>query len=65
MKAIEKEALEILEKAFTAQPLSSYTFDIQDYFADEGDRLEEETPKMNNYLQDIIPEFTNEYDNRQ
>ena len=64
MKRSEKQALDVLEKAFTAQPLSSYTFDIQDYFADETDQLEIDNPKMDDYLQDVIPEFTDEYDNR-
>lgn len=63
MKFSEKSALDVLEKAFQAKPLSQYTFDIQDYFADETDQLEVDNPEMDDYLQDIIPEFTDSYDN--
>lgn len=63
MKRIEKSALDILEKAFNAKPLSQYTFDIQDYFADEADQLDIDNPAMADYLQDIIPEFTDSFDN--
>lgn len=63
MKRSEKSALDILEKAFNAKPLSQYTFDIQDYFADETDQLEIDNPEMADYLQDVIPEFTDLYDN--
>lgn len=50
-------------KAYQAKALSQYTFDIQDYFADETDQLEVDSPVMDEHLQDVIPEFTNSYDN--
>lgn len=39
-----------------------YTFTIQDYFADETDQLAIDNPKMEDYLNDVIPEFTEAYD---
>ncbi|HEY4399774.1 MAG TPA: hypothetical protein VGM95_04525 [Lactobacillaceae bacterium] len=63
MLKIEKEAIDVMEKAFTDNELWSYVFVIQDYFADETDQLEIESPKFDNYLQDVIPEFTEGYDN--
>lgn len=64
MKKSEKEAINILEKAFKTKETYMYTFLIQDYFADETDQLEIDNPKMENYLNDIIPEFTEAYDER-
>lgn len=65
MKRSERAALEILKAAFTSPDLESYVFTIQDYFADETDQLAEDNPKLEDYLNDIIPEFTEAYDNRQ
>ncbi|WEV51667.1 hypothetical protein OZX69_02945 [Lactobacillus sp. ESL0731] len=64
MKQSEKKAIDVLEKAFTADILGEYIFDIQDYYADETDQLAEDNPAMEDYLNDIIPEFTEGYDNR-
>lgn len=63
MKASEQSAIDVLEKAFSADNLWEYALDIQDYFADETDQLEIDSPVMDDYLQDVIPEFTNSYDN--
>lgn len=63
MKESEELALDVLEKAFIADDLWVYALDIQDYFADETDQLEIDSPVMDDYLQDVIPEFTNSYDN--
>lgn len=59
----EQEAIDVMEKAFTDKELWSYVFVIQDYFAFETDQLETESPKFDDYLQDVIPEFTEGYDN--
>ncbi|MBI0121757.1 hypothetical protein H3U50_08085 [Lactobacillus sp. M0398] len=39
-----------------------YTFTIQDYFADETDQLAIDNPSMEDDLNDVIPEFTEAYD---
>ena len=62
MKASEKEAINVLERAFKAKELYIYTFTIQDYFADETDQLAIDNPNMEDYLNDVIPEFTESYD---
>ncbi|HEY4400263.1 MAG TPA: hypothetical protein VGM95_07015 [Lactobacillaceae bacterium] len=59
----EKEAIDVMEKAFTDQELWSYVFVIQDYFAFDTDQLETESSKFDDHLQDVIPEFTEAYDN--
>lgn len=64
MKKSEKEAINVLSGAFDNTDLETYVFTIQDYFADETDQLEIDNPKMENYLNDIIPEFTEAYDER-
>ncbi|WP_407894605.1 hypothetical protein [Lacticaseibacillus sp. N501-2] len=62
MKQSETDALKMLEQAFSDDELETYVFTIQDYFADETDRLEIDSPDMADYLDDIIPEFTEAYD---
>ena len=37
-------------------------FTIQDYFADETDQLAIDNPSMEDDLNDVIPEFTEAYD---
>ncbi|HEY4399773.1 MAG TPA: hypothetical protein VGM95_04520 [Lactobacillaceae bacterium] len=61
MKQSEKDAILVLEKALNNQALEYYTFDIQDYFADDAEQLDIDNPQMADYLQDIIPEFTDSY----
>ncbi|WP_419154487.1 hypothetical protein [Weissella bombi] len=63
MTAIENDVLNVLEKAFVVDDLWKYALDIQDYFADETDQLEIDNPEMDDYLQDVIPEFTDSFDN--
>ena len=62
MKKSEKEAINVLKKAFNTKELYMYTFTIQDYFADETDQLAIDNHKMEYYLNDVIPEFTEAYD---
>ena len=62
MKKSEKQAIEILNRAFNNTDLETYVFTIQDYFADETDQLAIDNPKMEDYLNDVIPEFTEAYD---
>jgi len=61
LKTSEKNALKVLEDAFTNDKLYIYVFEIQDYYADETDQLAEDNPKMEDYLNDLIPEFTESY----
>ena len=63
MKASEQLAFDILDKAFTSDRLWEYVFDIQDRYADDLDQLYIDNPEMADYLQDVIPEFTEAYDN--
>lgn len=65
MKTSEKNALKVLEDAFTNDNLYIYVFEIQDYYADETDQLAEDNPEMEDYLNDIIPEFTESYNDTQ
>lgn len=58
----EKKAINVLKNAFNTKELYMYTFTIQDYFADETDQLAIDNPKMEDYLNDVIPEFTEAYD---
>ncbi|MBI0093070.1 hypothetical protein H3T48_04985 [Lactobacillus sp. M0403] len=62
MKKSEKQAIDILNRAFNNTDLETYVFTIQDYFADETDQLAIDNPKMEDYLNDVIPEFTEAYD---
>ncbi|MGQ2374325.1 hypothetical protein [Companilactobacillus zhachilii] len=62
MKKSEAKAIEVLEDAFTDSDLESYVFVIQDYYADETDQLALDNPEMEDYLNDIIPEFTEGFD---
>lgn len=62
MKKSESDAIKVLEGAFTDSELPVYIFTIQDYYADETDQLAEDNPEMEEYLNDIIPEFTEGYD---
>lgn len=64
MKQSENSAIKVLESAFTDDDLEAYVFTIQDYYADETDQLAIDNPEMENYLNDVIPEFTEGYDNR-
>ncbi|WP_054678611.1 hypothetical protein [Lacticaseibacillus sharpeae] len=57
----ETEAINVLEGAFTDSELETYVFYIQDYFADETDQLAEDSPKMEDFLNDLIPELTESY----
>lgn len=61
MKKSEKQAIDILNRAFNNTDLETYVFTIQDYFADETDQLAIDNPKMEDYLNDVIPEFTEAY----
>lgn len=58
MKKSETKAIEVLEAAFKDKDLESYVFFIQDYYADETDQLSKDNPEMEDYLNDVIPEFT-------
>lgn len=62
MKKSEKQAIGVLNRAFNNTDLETYVFTIQDYFADETDQLAIDNPKMEDYLNDVIPEFTEAYD---
>lgn len=62
MKSSEKKAIEIMQRAFSDHDLELYVFTIQDYFADETDQLEIDNPEMEDYLNDVIPEFTEGFD---
>ena len=62
MKTSEQKAIDTLEGAYTSDLLEIYVFTIQDYFADETDQLEIDNPEMEDYLNDVIPEFTEEFD---
>ena len=62
MKASEKEAINVLKRAFKSKDLYIYTFTIQDYFTDETDQLAIDNPSMEDDLNDVIPEFTEAYD---
>ncbi|WP_419154529.1 hypothetical protein [Weissella bombi] len=63
MTESELLAFAILEKAFKSDELWSYVFEIQDRYADDLDQLDIDNPEMADYLQDVIPEFTESYDN--
>lgn len=58
----ERKAIEVMQQAFRNQDLERYVFTIQDYFADETDQLEIDNPQMEDYLNDVIPEFTDGFD---
>lgn len=62
MKASEKVAINVLKRAFKSKDLYIYTFTIQDYFTDETDQLAIDNPSMEDDLNDVIPEFTEAYD---
>lgn len=62
MKKSESDAIKVLEGAFTDSELPVYIFEIQDYYADETDQLAEDNSEMEDYLNDMIPEFTEGYD---
>ena len=62
MKASDKEEINVLKRAFKSKDLYIYTFTIQDYFADETDQLAIDNPSMEDDLNDVIPEFTEAYD---
>lgn len=62
MKNSERKAIETMQQAFVNDDLESYVFTIQDYFADETDQLEADNPEMEDYLNDVIPEFTEGFD---
>lgn len=55
---IEEKAIEILELSFTVDDLWGHSIDIQDFFAEDADELDIVNPEMADYLQEIIPEFT-------
>ncbi|WP_409076830.1 hypothetical protein [Bombilactobacillus bombi] len=59
----EQDAFKILKDAFTTHDLAVYVFTIQDYFADKTDALATDNPILEDYLNSIIPEFTESYDN--
>lgn len=63
MKKSEDQLLTFLEQAFSAQRLSDYVVDLEYYVADETDQLAKDNPKLDDYIQDTIPDLTSvEYD---
>ena len=63
MAPSEQKAIKVLEDALTSSELYHYVFTIQDYFADETNQLAIDNPALEDYLNNVIPEFTEEYDN--
>lgn len=61
MKQSEIDVINVLEQSFERDDLDMYVIDIQDYMADNTDQLEIDNPNMDDFLQEVIPEFTDEY----